>query len=66
MPKAKWQNFTDDELKQIVSEVYSFHALQERLGYSSKSGSIPASLKRMMEEKILIFHILKARLGMHR
>ena len=59
MPKAKWQNFTDDELRQIVSEVYSFHTLQERLGYSSKSGSVPASLKRMMEEKNIDFSHFK-------
>ena len=59
MPKAKWQNFTDDELRQIVSEVYSFHALQERLGYSSKSGSVPASLKKMMEDKNIDFSHFK-------
>ena len=59
MPKAKWQNFTDNELRQIVSEVYSFHALQERLGYSSKSGSVPASLKKMMENKNIDFSHFK-------
>lgn len=59
MPKAKWQNFTDNELRQIVSEVYSFHALQERLGYSSKSGSVPASLKKMMENKSIDFSHFK-------
>lgn len=42
-------------MRQIVAEVKSFHALQERLGYSSKSGSVPASLKKMMEEKNIDF-----------
>lgn len=59
MPRAKWQNFTDNELRQIISEVYSFHALQERLGYSSKSGSVPASLKKMMENKNIDFSHFK-------
>lgn len=59
MPKPLWQNFTDEELKLIVSQVYSFHSLQEKLGYSSKSGSVPASLKRMMEEKNIDFSHFK-------
>ena len=59
MPKPLWQNFTDEELKLIVSQVYSFHSLQEKLGYSSKSGSVPTSLKRMMEEKNIDFSHFK-------
>lgn len=59
MPKPLWQNFTDEELKNIVSQVYSFHSLQEKLGYSSKSGSVPAILKKVLEEKNIDFSHFK-------
>ena len=51
MAKAKWKNFTDDELKQIVSESTSFVQVQKKLGYSSNSGSVQATLKKVFSEK---------------
>lgn len=51
MPKAKWRNFSDDELKQIVAESTSFTQVKEKLGYSSNSGSINRKLKETFEEK---------------
>lgn len=51
MPKAKWRNFSDDELKQIVAESTSFTQVKEKLGYSSNSGSINRKLKEIFEEK---------------
>ena len=38
MNKAKWRNFSKEELKQIVSEVYSFRELGRRLGYKQDGG----------------------------
>lgn len=51
MPKPIWQNFSDEELKEIVSTSFSFREVQIRLGYSSKSGSIPERLKKVFDEK---------------
>lgn len=51
MPKAKWKNFTDDELRQIVAESTSFVEVQKKMGYSSKSGTIQTTLKKVFEEK---------------
>ena len=36
MPKAKWKNFTDEELKQIVAESTSFVQVQKKLGYTAR------------------------------
>lgn len=51
MPKAKWQQYTDDELKNIVKESRSFCQLLEKLGYNKTSGSARASIKKMLENK---------------
>lgn len=51
MPKPIWQNFSDEELREIVSTSISFREVQTRLGYSSKSGSIPERLKKVFDEK---------------
>ena len=51
MPKAKWKNFTDEELKEIVANSTSFTEVQKKLGYSGNSGSIPNKLKQVFEEK---------------
>ena len=51
MAKPLWQNFSDDELREIVATSISFREVQTRLGYSSKSGSIPERLKIVFDEK---------------
>lgn len=51
MPKAKWRNFSDEELKQIVAESTSFTQVKEKLGYSSNSGSINRKPKEIFKEK---------------
>lgn len=51
MAKAKWKNFSDEELKQIVAESISFREVQKKLGYKGNSGSIPEKLKQVFEEK---------------
>ena len=51
MAKPLWQNFSDDELREIVATSISFREVQTRLGYSSKSGSIPERLKTVFDEK---------------
>lgn len=48
---AKWQKFTDDELREIVKNNYSFRAVQQILGYSSTSGSASIQLKKVFDEK---------------
>ena len=51
MPKAKWRNFTDNELKQIVAESISFREVQKKLGYSGNSGSTLKVLQQVFKEK---------------
>lgn len=51
MPKAKWKNFSDEELKQIVAESISFREVQKKLGYKESNGSISAKLKQIFKEK---------------
>lgn len=51
MPKAKWKNFTDEELKQIVVESTSFTDVKRKLGYSGNNGSITETLKKIFEQK---------------
>ena len=51
MGKAKWQNFTDQELKEIVKNNISFRAVQQALGYSSTNGSIALKLKEVFDAK---------------
>ena len=51
MAKPLWQNFSDIELQEIVNNSISFREVQTKLGYSSKSGSIPERLKKVFDEK---------------
>ena len=51
MAKPLWQNFSDDELKEIVATSISFREVQIRLGYSSKSGSISERLRNVFDER---------------
>ena len=48
--KAKWRTFSEEELKQIVSEVYSYRELAKRLGYKQDGGGTIRSLHNMVEE----------------
>lgn len=48
---AKWKQFTDQQLKEIVKNNSSFRAVQIALGYSTKSGSAPLTLKKIFDEK---------------
>lgn len=51
MPRAKWKNFTDEQLQQIVKESTSFVQVQKALGYSGNSGSIAKTLKEVFDNK---------------
>ena len=51
MPKAKWKNFSDDEIRQIVSESTSFVEVQKKMGYSGKSGTTTETLKQVFADK---------------
>ena len=51
MAKPLWSNFTDDELRDIVKNSTAFKEVQIKLGYSSKSGSIPERLRKVFDEK---------------
>ena len=51
MPIAKWKNFSDEELQQIVSKCTSFVQVQKQLGYKGISGSVTENLKKVFNEK---------------
>ena len=49
--KAKWQNFSDDELREIVKNNTSFTGVKIALGYSAGGGSSTERLKKVFDEK---------------
>lgn len=51
MAQAKWKNFSDEQLRQIVIESTSFVEVQKKLGYTGNSGSIQKTLKKVFTEK---------------
>ena len=51
MPKPKWQNFSDNEIKDMVSNSKSFMQLLDKMGYNKTSGSARNSVKNMLEQK---------------
>ena len=51
MPKAKWKNFTDEQIREIIKSCTSFQQVKEKMGYSSKSGSTTDMLKQLFDEK---------------
>lgn len=48
--KAKWRNFTRQEIEEFVQESYSYATLAEKLGYNKNTGSYSRSMKIMIEE----------------
>lgn len=50
MPKAKWKNYTKQEIENFVKESISFRQLQQKLGYSSTNGSIHKTLEKVLND----------------
>ena len=50
MPKAKWKNFTKEEITQFVKESISFRELQQKLGYSANSVSAHKILEKVLDD----------------
>lgn len=50
MHKARWRNFTRQEIEQYVKESYSFATLANKLGYSVDCGSYLTTMKSMIAE----------------
>ena len=50
MPKAKWKNFTKEEIEQFVKESISFRELQQKIGYSANSGSAHKILEQVLND----------------
>ena len=48
--KAKWREFSQEELEQIVKESSSNREVAEKLGYKKDGGGTMATLKKMYEE----------------
>lgn len=50
MPKAKWKNFTKEEIEQFVKESISFRELQQKMGYSATSGSAHKIIEKVLND----------------
>ena len=50
MPKARIDNFTIDQLKQLVAESNSFNDLIPKLGYNTRSGSNHNTVKNRLDK----------------
>ena len=50
MPKAKWKNFTKEEIEQFVKDSISFRELQQKIGYSANSGSAHKILEQVLND----------------
>lgn len=50
MSKAKWRNFSHQEIEQYVKDSRSYMSLASKLGYNTDSGSWLSTLKSMIEE----------------
>lgn len=48
--KAKWRNFSEEEIRQIVKDSFSVREVAKKLGYSQEGGGSMASIKRMFQE----------------
>lgn len=50
MAKAKWREFSKEEIKEIVKNSYSIREVARKLGYKEDGGGTIASLKKMFIE----------------
>ena len=50
MGKAKWREFTTEEIESYVKESYSFATLASKLGYCIEGGSYLTIMKSMVDE----------------
>ena len=50
MPKAKWKNFTKEEIEQFVKDSISFRELQQKMGYSATSGSAHKIVEKVLND----------------
>ena len=48
--KAKWKQFSKEELSQMVADSISFRELAGKLGYARDGGGTISSLHKMCEE----------------
>lgn len=48
--KARWRNFSKEQIEQFVKDSYSYRELANKFGYSQNGGGTMASLKKMVKE----------------
>lgn len=48
--KAKWRNYSKEEIEQFVKDSYSYRELAKKFGYAQDGGGTMSSLKKMVEE----------------
>ena len=58
MPKSRLDNFTKEELAEIVANSTSYKDAVRNLGYASNGGGSYLTVKKELKKKVLILHIL--------
>ncbi len=59
--KAKWKNFTDEEIAEIAKESRSYREMYLKMGYTENSGSATKTMKDLIERLNLdVSHFLGA------
>jgi len=48
--KAKWRQYTKEQLQEICNKVYSYRELGRQLGYKPDGGGTMRSLHNMVDE----------------
>ena len=48
--KARWRQFSKEEIEQIIQESRSFREVAQKMGYAKDSGGTMTSLRKMCEE----------------
>ena len=48
--KAKWRNYSKEEIEKFVKDSYSYRELAKKFGYAQDGGGTMSSLKKMVEE----------------
>lgn len=51
--KAKWKNFSEEEIKKIVAESRSYRDMAIKMGYAPDGGSSSKKMKEIVEERKL-------------
>ena len=59
MKRAKWQDFTIEEIQQMVQESFSFSGLMQKMGYAYGSNGAQPTIKKLLEDNNISYEHFK-------